>query len=157
MDPEWCPWQQEMAKCLSMHRQAREGKNKFETKNIVIKYIIHFLRFFYGWICGKCISIQFCWGDGALDVAVIPMHIAWTQYSHVWFTLPRILTWEHPTYSALVSCLPSPHIRHSVRSCTEVNEDSVVCVSAEIVVDGEKEKEGPVLSASFCHFLLLCP
>lgn len=85
---------------------------------------------------------------GALDVTVILMHNAWTQYSHVCFTLPRLQTCGHPTHIAFVSLLPSPHILQRVESATVKKEDSVVWVCMEVFFLGEKEKDGPGKSLS---------
>ena len=84
---------------------------------------------------------------GAFDVAVMPIQMQWTQYSHVSLTFPRLRTCEHPIHNDLFSCLPSPHILQSVGSSTVVNEDSVVCVSLLYFFLGEKENEGPATLA----------
>lgn len=77
----------------------------------------------------------------ALDVTVIPMHNAWTQYSHVCFTLPRLQTCEYPTDIAFVSRLPSPHTLQRVESVTLEKDHFVVCVSTDVFFFGEKEKK----------------
>lgn len=84
---------------------------------------------------------------GALDVTVIPMHNAWTQYSHVCFTLPRLQTCEYPTHIAFVSRLPSPHTLQRVESVTLEKDHFVVCVPPMSSSLEKKKRKGPDMSS----------
>lgn len=92
---------------------------------------------------------------GALDVTVIPMHNAWTQYSHVCFTLPRLQTCEHPIHIAFVSRLPSPHTLQRVESNSGEGPLCCLCFHRGLLL-WRKRKGGPSYVVTIlmgCRFL----
>lgn len=139
VDPKLCLMWRNVCRCIDKLEKVISAILKFKKKRTITDWLFLFLS----------LVIMMWWGHfhsillrGALVVAAVPRHRAWTLYSHVCFTRPRC---EHTIHKALVSFLPSPQNLQSEDSWTVENEDSDGCVSVGrvLLLMGDSHKDGP--------------